>query len=80
MVVENGCTYFREVGFPDEIQAGLRLAAIGTSSYRIEVGLFRSDEDVAATLGFFQNVLTDKAGAPRAIPDDLRATLNRLSV
>ncbi|ETX15225.1 thioesterase [Roseivivax halodurans JCM 10272] len=80
VVVENGCTYFREIGFPDEIEAGLRLAGMGTSSYRIEVGLFRGDADPAATLGFFQNVLTDREGAPRAIPDHLRATLDHLRV
>ncbi|SLN15326.1 Thioesterase superfamily protein [Roseivivax jejudonensis] len=78
VVVENGCIYFREVGFPDALDAGLRLAAMGTSSYRIEVALFREGEDAAATLGFFQNVLTDAEGRPRPIPDDLRAVLRRL--
>ncbi|SFD89594.1 acyl-CoA thioesterase [Roseivivax sediminis] len=79
VVVENGCIYFREVGFPDALEAGLRLAKIGTSSYRIEVALFREGEDEAATLGFFQNVLTDEKGRPRPIPDDLRDVLGRLS-
>lgn len=78
VVVENGCTYFREVGFPDALEAGLRLTQIGTSSYRIEVALFREGEDAAATLGFFQNVLTDATGRPRPIPEGLRAVLDRL--
>ncbi|MHA6346077.1 acyl-CoA thioesterase [Roseivivax sp. CAU 1761] len=79
VVVENGCTYFREIGFPDEIEAGLRLAHLGGSSYRVEVGLFRAGEAEAATLGFFHNVLTDAAGRPRRIPEDLREILGRLA-
>ena len=39
VVVENGCIYFREVGFPDALEAGLRITRLGTSSYRIEVAL-----------------------------------------
>ena len=78
VVVENGCTYFSEVGFPDALTAGLRLTHLGRTSYRIEVALFKGDEDVASTLGFFVNVLTDPDGTPTPIPDDLRALLSTI--
>ncbi|SIS98135.1 acyl-CoA thioester hydrolase [Roseivivax lentus] len=80
VVVESGCTYFREVGFPDRLAAGLRVARLGGSSFRIEIGLFRAGEDEAASLGFFVNVLTGADGRPTPIPDDLRARLSRIAV
>ncbi|MFD1341591.1 acyl-CoA thioesterase [Litorisediminicola beolgyonensis] len=79
VVVENGCTYFREVGFPDRLEAGLRIPKIGTSSYRIEVALFREGEEQAAALGFFINVLTDMGARPLPISDALREKLHRLA-
>lgn len=78
LVVEIGVTYFAELSFPDTLTAGLRLAHLGRSSYRMEVGLFRDAENVAATLGFFANVLTDANGTPTPIPDDLRAKLGSI--
>ena len=43
MVVETGCRYFAELAFPDTVTAGLRVARIGTSSVRYEIGLFRDE-------------------------------------
>ena len=80
LVVEIGVTYFAELAFPDSLTAGLRLAHLGRSSYRMEVGLFRGDDTVAATLGFFANVLTDGDGRPTPIPDDLRAKLGTILI
>ncbi len=40
LVVETGCRYFAPVTFPDTVHAGLRVARLGTSSVRYEVGLF----------------------------------------
>ena len=80
VVVENGCIYFREVGFPDKLEAGLRITRMGSSSYRIEVALFRDGEDEAASLGFFVNVLTGNDARPRPMPDDLRGRLARIAV
>jgi acyl-CoA thioester hydrolase len=34
LVVETGCRYFSPTAFPDEIQAGVRVAHVGTSSVR----------------------------------------------
>jgi len=77
-VVETGCRYHAEAGFPDVIHAGLRLGHLGSSSMRIEVGLFRNDENQACTEGFFTQVLTGEDGRPTAIPDPLRETLQEL--
>src|SRR5690606_39936295 len=44
MVVETGCRYSSEMAFPDVVTAGIRVAKLGSSSVRYEVGLFRNDE------------------------------------
>ncbi|MHA6326705.1 acyl-CoA thioesterase [Roseivivax sp. CAU 1753] len=80
VVVESGCRYFRELGFPDALAAGLRIARIGGSSCRIEVALFRSGDETAACLGHFVQVLLGADGRPMPIPDPLRDTLARISV
>ncbi|WP_157019323.1 acyl-CoA thioesterase [Mesorhizobium xinjiangense] len=60
LVVETGCRYFAEMAFPDIVSAGLRVARIGTSSVRYEVGLFRNDDETAAAEGFFVHVYVDR--------------------
>jgi acyl-CoA thioester hydrolase len=61
LVVETGCRYHAEMGFPDVVHAGLRVARIGTSSVRFELGLFRNDDDLAAAEGFFVHVYVDRS-------------------
>jgi acyl-CoA thioester hydrolase len=72
LVVETGCRYFAEMGFPDVVTAGLRVTRLGTSSVRYEIGLFRNDDDEAAAEGFFIHVYVDKA---TRLPQPLRAPL-----
>jgi acyl-CoA thioester hydrolase len=79
LVVETGCRYFAEMGFPDEVTAGLRVAHLGRSSVRWEVGLFRNAEEVAAAEGFFVHVWVDRATRrPVPVPAALRAALDGL--
>jgi acyl-CoA thioester hydrolase len=81
LVVETGCRYFSELAFPDRVAAGLRVARLGTSSVRYEIGLFRNDEPLAAAEGFFVHVYVDRATRkPMPLGDDLRAALQRLVV
>lgn len=60
LVVETGCSYFREMAFPDRIDAGLRVDRIGTSSVTYQIGLFRNDETEAAAQGRFTHVYVDR--------------------
>ncbi|APH70460.1 acyl-CoA thioesterase [Aquibium oceanicum] len=79
LVVETGCRYFSEMAFPDVVTAGLRVARLGSSSVRYEVGLFRNDEDIAAAEGFFVHVYVDAhTRRPRPLGDALRAALEEL--
>lgn len=83
LVVETGCRYAAEMAFPDTVTAGLRIAKLGSSSVRFEIGLFRNDEDQAAAEGFFVHVYVDaKTRRPVPIDPERRAafqTLLRLS-
>lgn len=81
LVVETGCRYFGELGFPDVVSAGLRVARIGSSSVRYEVGLFRNDDQVAAAEGFFVHVYVDRASRrPKPLADRLRSVLETILV
>src|SRR5262249_22479152 len=81
LVVETSCSYFRPVAFPDVIHAGLRVAHLGRSSVRYEVGLFRNDEPAVAAAGHFVHVYVDRASnRPTPLPDKMREALNSLLV
>src|SRR5215813_9817831 len=41
LVVETRCVYFRSVEFPAPVIAGVKVARLGTSSVRYEVGIFQ---------------------------------------
>ncbi|KKL51764.1 hypothetical protein LCGC14_2292230 [marine sediment metagenome] len=72
LVVETGCRYFAEMRFPDIVHAGLRVAHLGGSSVRFEIGLFRNDEDRAAAEGHFVHVNVDR-DSRRPVPFDRSA-------
>jgi acyl-CoA thioester hydrolase len=81
LVVETGCRYFGELAFPDIVTAGVRVARIGSSSVRYEVGLFRNDETAAAAEGFFVHVYVDRATRrPAPLNAALRAALETIAV
>ncbi|MEJ8822641.1 thioesterase family protein [Variovorax humicola] len=80
LVVETGCNYFSSIAFPDVVHAGLRVAHIGQSSVRYEVGLFANDEEEAAAQGHFVHVYVDReTRRPMPLPAALRNALDALS-
>ncbi|MCW2240120.1 acyl-CoA thioesterase [Azospirillum canadense] len=79
LVVETGCRYFAPITFPDRVDAGLRVARLGNSSVRYEVGLFRNDDPAPAASGHFVHVYVDReTRRPVLLPDPLRAALTPL--
>jgi acyl-CoA thioester hydrolase len=80
LVVETQCNYFSPISFPDTVDAGLRVAKLGGSSVRYEVGLFRNDAPQASAQGHFVHVYVDRAtNRPTALPAPLRAALERIA-
>ena len=79
LVVESGCVYHAEAGYPDLIHAGLRVGHIGSSSWRYEVGLFRNDDPLAFAEGFFSQVQVDaQSGKPTPLSAPYRGQLGQL--
>jgi len=81
VVAEVMCRYHSSVAFPDRITVGLRVARIGASSVRYEIGVFRTDEDVASAEGYFVHVFVDrKTQRPVHVPEASRAILQSIAV
>ena len=78
-VVETQCHYFAPLAFPQDVEAGIRVARIGGSSVRYEVGLFAAGAPLTAAKGHFVHVYVDRATQrPVPLPAPLRAVLERL--
>jgi acyl-CoA thioester hydrolase len=79
IVAETLCRYHKSISFPDVIDAGLRVATLGNSSVRYEIGIFKRDEDEAAASGYFVHVFVQRPGQiPTPIPAAIRGALERL--
>lgn len=76
LVVETQCRYFEPLAFPQPVEAGIRVAQLGRSSVRYEVGLFEAGSAQAAAAGHFVHVYVDRATRrPTPLPEALRAAL-----
>jgi acyl-CoA thioester hydrolase len=79
LVVETQCNYFAPVAFPQSVEAGLRVARMGRSSVRYEVGLFLPGEPLSVARGHFVHVYVDRASRrPAALPPPLKKVLEAL--
>lgn len=79
MAVDTGCRFHSSLAFPDTVHAGLRVAHLGNSSVRYEIGIFRNDDAQAAADGHFVHVFVERASQrPTPIPASIREALTRL--
>ncbi|MFC6283837.1 MULTISPECIES: acyl-CoA thioesterase [Polaromonas] len=80
LVIETQCNYFAPLAFPEAVVAGIRVAHIGSSSVRYEVGLFPADEgQTCAARGHFIHVYVDRSTRrPVALPPELLSVLETL--
>jgi acyl-CoA thioester hydrolase len=60
LVIETHCNYFAPVTFPQVIDAGVRVARVGESSVRYEIGLFIQGQPQCAARGHFIHVYVDR--------------------
>jgi acyl-CoA thioester hydrolase len=80
LVVETHCNFFSSAAFPVDIEAGIRVAHLGRSSVRYEVGLFVDGREQAIAQGHFVHVYVDRNNEePVNIPDNLRSVLSTLA-
>jgi acyl-CoA thioester hydrolase len=80
LVIETQCNYFAPLAFPQSIDAGIRVAKLGSSSVRYEIGLFAQGEDLCAARGHFVHVYVDKENRRpvKALPLKLKTVLETL--
>ena len=80
LVIETQCNYFAPLAFPEAVVAGIRVAQVGSSSVRYEVGIFPADPGQScAAKGHFVHVYVDRATRrPTPLPLQLLAVLETL--
>lgn len=80
LVIETQCNYFAPLAFPQTIEAGIRVAKLGSSSVRYEIGLFAQGEELCAARGHFVHVYVDKENRRpvKALPLKLKTVLETL--
>ncbi len=78
LVVESGCNYFGALTFPEVVELGLRVAHLGRSSVRYELGVFNAIGTMAAS-GHFVHVYVDsQTRRPTPLPAPLLHALKAL--
>ena len=78
LVIETHCNYFAPLAFPQTVDVGIRVAKLGTSSVRYEVGIF-GDPDLTAAKGHFVHVYVDKqTRRPVPLPAPFKTVLETL--
>lgn len=81
IVVETGCRYHKSFTYPEDIEAGVRVVKLGSTSVRYEIGLFGTGEASARADGHFIHVYVDRTTMrPVPIPPLTRAALERIMV
>lgn len=80
-VAETMCQYKKPLAFPESVDVGLRVAKIGNSSVRFEIGIFKQGDDEPAAFGHFVHVFVERAVQKAvAIPEGFRIVLEKIRV
>ncbi len=79
LVIETHCNYFAPLAFPRNVEAGIRVAHVGKSSVRYEIGLFEQGEEMSAACGHFVHVYVDRQERrPTNLPETFLQALSKL--
>ena len=84
LCVESHCAFVAPASYPEELEAGIRVATLGTTSVRYEIGIFRASNAAAGGYepcahGHFVHVFVDRSTRrPAPPPPRVRHALNRL--
>lgn len=81
LVVSSHCSFFAPLAFPEVLELGLRVVALGRSSVTYEVGVWKEGSERVAAVGGYTHVFVD-SGSRRtaAIEGGLREGLGKLLV
>jgi acyl-CoA thioester hydrolase len=80
LVVETGCRYARPLAYPEPVEVGMAVDALGKSSVRYCLGVFAKNDPEAAAEGFFVHVYVDrKTRRPAELPAKWREAFAAIS-
>ena len=80
LVVHTQCDYFSQLGYPDHVTCGMKIANIGKTSVTYDIGLFKSDQFYcAAQVSFIHAYVDSVSRLPVSLPSSLIAALKTIS-
>ncbi|WP_109478177.1 thioesterase family protein [Paraburkholderia sp. C35] len=81
LVVATQCNYFASLKYPQRVEGGLRVAHLGSSSVRYEIGLFSDGETEPVAQGQLVHVYVDRESRrPVELSGAMRSALTELVV
>ena len=79
LVVETGCSYFAPLSFPGDVEVGIAVDRLGSSSVTYRIGVFGRGETEPAAQGHFTHVYVGRdSRRPVPLPDSWRVRLIEL--
>jgi acyl-CoA thioester hydrolase len=80
-IAESHCKFLKSLAYPEVLEVGLRVAKLGNSSVRYELGLFRQGDETPAAEAWIVHVFVDReSNRAHSIPDSIRNALEKLQV
>ena len=80
LVVETGCSYFAPLSFPGEVEVGIAVERLGSSSVTYRIGVFGSGQPEPAAQGHFTHVYVGRDHRrPAPLPKSWRSKLAALA-
>ena len=79
LVVQTGCSYFAPLAFPGDVDVGIAVERLGSSSVTYRIGIFASGEAEPAAQGHFTHVYVGRDNhRPALLPAEWRSKLETL--
>lgn len=79
LVVENKCSYFSSVKFPDELDVGIKVSKIGSTSVTYLIGIFNKNVEISSAIGTFVHVYVERVNhVPVPLNEVFRSELQKL--
>jgi acyl-CoA thioester hydrolase len=80
LVVETGCSFFTPLSFPGDVEVGIAVDRLGSSSVTYRIGVFPAGATVSSAHGNFTPVYVSRdSRRPAPLPDSWRQKLEMLA-
>ena len=80
LVVETGCSYFESLSFPGDVEVGIAVERLGSSSVTYRIGVFGAGSTDPSAQGHFTHVYVGRdTRRPAPLPEAWRTRLEALA-